>query len=102
MNPPKIKSKKEDFLKTMFNEATRMSSLVKDLLSLSRIERIEYIPPEEKVNLIEILENVKKTCQERKFLSKTKYKFSIPKSNFEIIGDKTELQQVFLILLRMQ
>ena len=63
------KIKKEDFLKTMFNEATRMSSLVKDLLSLSKIERIEYIP-KEKVNLIEILENVKKTCQERKFLSK--------------------------------
>ena len=97
--PPKIKSKKEDFLKTMFNEATRMSSLVKDLLSLSRIERIEYIPPEEKVNLIEILENVKKTCQERKFLSKTKYKFSIPKSNIEIIGDKTELQQVFFNII---
>ena len=97
--PPKIKSKKEDFLKTMFNEATRMSSLVKDLLSLSRIERIEYIPPEEKVNLIEILENVKKTCQERKFLSKTKYKFTIPKSNIEIIGDKTELQQVFFNII---
>ena len=97
--PPKIKSKKEDFLKTMFNEATRMSSLVKDLLSLSRIERIEYIPPEEKVSLIEILENVKKTCQERKFLSKTKYKFTIPKSNIEIIGDKTELQQVFFNII---
>ena len=97
--PPKIKSKKEDFLKTMFNEATRMSSLVKDLLSLSRIERIEYIPPEGKVNLIEILENVKKTCQERKFLSKTKYKFTIPKSNIEIIGDKTELQQVFFNII---
>ena len=95
----KNKIKKRDFLKTMFNEATRMSSLVKDLLSLSRIERIEYIPPEEKVNLIEILENVKKTCQERKFLSKTKYKFSIPKSNFEIIGDKTELQQVFFNII---
>ena len=76
-----------------------MSSLVKDLLSLSRIERIEYIPPEEKVNLIEILENVKKTCQERKFLSKTKYKFSIPKSNIEIVGDKTELQQVFFNII---
>jgi len=96
---PKKNSKKEEFLKTMFNEATRMSSLVKDLLSLSRIERIEYIPPEEKVNLIEILENVKKTCQERKFLSKTKYKFSIPKSNIEIIGDKTELQQVFFNII---
>ena len=37
-----LNSKKEDFIKTMFNEASRMSSLVKDLLSLTRIERIEY------------------------------------------------------------
>ena len=88
-------SKKEEFLRTIFNEANRMSSLVKDLLSLTRIERIEHTPPEEKINLVEILKNVKKTCKERKFLSKTKYNISIPKRNVEIIGDELELQQVF-------
>ena len=88
-------SKKEEFLRTIFNEANRMSSLVKDLLSLTRIERIEHTPPEERINLVEILKNVKKTCKERKFLSKTKYNISIPKRNVEIIGDELELQQVF-------
>ena len=56
----KKNSKKEEFLRTIFNEANRMSSLVKDLLSLTRIERIEHTPPEEKTNLVEILKNVKK------------------------------------------
>ena len=92
-------SKKEDFLKTMSNEANRMSSLVKDLLSLTRIERIEHSPPEEEVNLIEIVKNVRKTCKERKFLSNTKYKFSIPKDKIKIIGDKIELQQVFFNII---
>ncbi len=96
---PKKNSKKEEFLKTMFNEASRMSSLVKDLLSLTRIERIEYIPPEGKVNLNEILENIRKTCRERKFLSKTKYQFSIPKRKTEIIGDESELEQVFFNII---
>ena len=96
---PKKNSKKEEFLKTMFNEASRMSSLVKDLLSLTRIERAEYIPPEGKVNLNEILENIRKTCKERKFLSKTKYKFSIPKRKTEIIGDEAELEQVFFNII---
>ena len=96
---PKKNSKKEEFLKTMFNEASRMSSLVKDLLSLTRIERIEYIPPEGKVNLNEILENIRKTCKERKFLSKTKYQFSIPKRKTEIIGDESELEQVFFNII---
>ena len=91
----KKNSKKQEFLRTIFNEANRMSSLVKDLLSLTRIERIEHTPPEEKINLVEILKNVKKTCKERKFLSKTKYNISIPKRNVEIIGDELELQQVF-------
>ena len=92
-------SKKEDFLKTMSNEANRMSSLVKDLLSLTRIERIEHSPPEEEVNLIEIVKNVRKTCKERKFLSNIKYKFSIPKGKIKIIGDKIELQQVFFNII---
>ncbi len=92
-------SKKEDFLKTMSNEANRMSSLVKDLLSLTRIERIEHSPPEEEVNLIEIVKNVRKTCKERKFLSNTKYKFAIPKGKIKIIGDKIELQQVFFNII---
>ena len=95
----KKNSKKEEFLKTISNEANRMSSLVRDLLSLTRIERIEHSPPEEKVNLVEILKNVKKIFKERKFLSKTKYNISIPKRRVGIIGDELELQQVFVNII---
>ena len=35
----------------MAKEATRMSTLVNDLLSLTRIERIEHSPPSETVEL---------------------------------------------------
>jgi two-component system phosphate regulon sensor histidine kinase PhoR len=92
-------TQREEFLRTMSNEANRMASLVKDLLSLSRIERIEHSPPEEKISLSDVLRNVKKTCKERKFLKKTKYSFSIPKRKFEIIGDKSELELVFLNII---
>ena len=49
---------KEKFLKTMAKEATRMSSLVNDLLSLTRIERIEHSPPSEIVELGKIIQEV--------------------------------------------
>ena len=42
----------------MAKEATRMSSLVNDLLSLTRIERIEHSPPSETVELGKIFQEV--------------------------------------------
>ena len=50
----------------MGNEAERMSRLVNDLLSLSRIERTEFSPPDQKVNLSDILKDVQKICKEKK------------------------------------
>ena len=90
---------KESFLKTMGNEAERMSRLVNDLLSLSRIERTEFSPPDEKVNLIDILKDVKKICSERKLFKKLKCKFFIPRKGIFIIGDESELKQVFFNII---
>ena len=42
---------RERFLKTMAGEAARMSRLVDDLLSLSRIEQSEHRPPSDRVDL---------------------------------------------------
>ena len=47
---------RERFLKTMAGEAARMSRLVDDLLSLSRIEQTEHQPPSERVDLVDCLE----------------------------------------------
>ena len=90
---------KESFLKTMGNEAERMSRLVNDLLSLSRIERTEFSPPDEKVNLIDILKDVKKICSERKLFKKLKCKFFIPRKGIFVIGDESELKQVFFNII---
>ena len=93
------KNIKESFLKTMGNEAERMSRLVNDLLSLSRIERTEFSPPDEKVNLIEILKDVQKICKERKLFKKLKCKFFIPRKGIFVIGDESELKQVFFNII---
>ena len=49
---------RERFLKTMAAEAERMSRLVQDLLSLSRIELSEHQPPEDRVDVSECLDAV--------------------------------------------
>ena len=54
----------------MAKEATRMSSLVNDLLSLTRIERIEHSPPNEKVDLGEIIKEVEQICVDRNLFKK--------------------------------
>jgi len=83
------------FLKTMTNEAHRMSRLVDELLSLSRIERTEFSPPDERVDLKSILKDVEIICVERKLFKKIKCKFYMPKKSIYVIGDETELKQVF-------
>ena len=93
------KNIKESFLKTIGNEAERMSRLVNDLLSLSRIERTEFSPPDEKVNLIDILKDVQKICKERKLFKKLKCKFFIPRKGIFVIGDESELKQVFFNII---
>ena len=53
-------------LKTMFSESKRMSLLIQDLLSLSRIERTEYNPPTKKINITNIFNEVKDTFHSKK------------------------------------
>ena len=56
----------------MAKEATRMSTLVNDLLSLTRIERIEHSPPSETVELGKILQEVEQICIDRNLFKKIK------------------------------
>jgi two-component system phosphate regulon sensor histidine kinase PhoR len=49
---------RERFLETMAAEAARMSRLVDDLLSLSRIEQSEHQPPSLRVDLVDCLRGV--------------------------------------------
>lgn len=49
---------REKFLSTMQSQAERMQRLVADLMSLSRIELNEHVPPRERVDLAEIANDV--------------------------------------------
>ena len=54
----------------MFSESKRMSLLIQDLLSLSRIERTEYNPPTKKINITNIFNEVKDTFHGKKIKNK--------------------------------
>ena len=54
---------REKFLSIMENEASRMSRLIDDLLSLSSVEVDEHVQPREPVNLIPLLSGVVNVIQ---------------------------------------
>ena len=89
---------KTKFLKTMFSESKRMSLLVQDLLSLSRVERTEYIPPTTKINITTIVNDIKKIFY-RKKNSKTKISFVLPQKDIFLVADLIEIKQVFINLI---
>ncbi|KPU82708.1 hypothetical protein JI56_01230 [SAR11 cluster bacterium PRT-SC02] len=80
------------FIPIMLEQADRMESLIKDLLSLSKIELEEHIQPQDKVNLKEILNNVEDIHQ--KNLKPFEFKNNI-KDDFFIKGDHEKLIEVF-------
>ncbi len=86
-----LKAQKK-FIPIMLEQADRMESLIKDLLSLSRIELQEHIQPQDKVNLKEILSNVEDIHQ--KNLKSFEFKNNI-KDDFFIKGDHEKLIEVF-------
>ena len=90
---------KTKFLKTMFSESKRMSLLIQDLLSLSRIERTEYNPPTKKINITNIFNEVKDTFHSKKNL-KIKIDYKLPKKEIFLAADPLELKQVFINLVQ--
>lgn len=84
----------ERFLGIMQDQAERMTRLVNDLLSLSRIEMKSHVQPSEQVNLVELVHTVVRSLDELAKQAKIKISFEAPKEVF-IIGDRDELIQVF-------
>ena len=80
------------FIPIMLEQADRMESLIKDLLSLSKIELEEHIQPQDKVNLKEVLNSVEDIHQ--KNLKLFEFKNNI-KDDFFIKGDYEKLIEVF-------
>ncbi|WP_422369231.1 ATP-binding protein [Pelagibius sp.] len=86
------------FLKIMEEQSHRMSRLVDDLLSLSRIELQEHTPPEGNSDIAEILRSVASTLE----LEAARYGMRIEiaaEALPPVIGVSDELTQVFQNLL---
>ncbi len=86
------------FLTIMYDEASRMSRLIEDLLSLSRIERDEHIQPLELVKLPPLIGKVIKVLEPQARDKDMTISFSHVSLN-EINGDHDQLTQVFQNLI---
>ena len=85
----------ERFLGIMFDQTTRMSRLVDDLLSLSRLELKSHIAPDEKVDLVPLLGHVRDSLQPLAKDVGVEINLNLPEGRAEVLGDRDELVQVF-------
>lgn len=85
----------ERFLGIMFDQTTRMSRLVDDLLSLSRLELKSHIAPDEKVDLVPLLGHVRDSLAPLAKDVGVEINLHLPEGQAEVLGDRDELVQVF-------
>jgi two-component system phosphate regulon sensor histidine kinase PhoR len=91
---------RERFLKVMSEQAERMSRLVDDLLSLSRVEMREHLPLLERVDLNEALGRVIQALQPLAAKTDTTIDFRELEAPALIRGDRDEVVQVFQNLVQ--
>ncbi|MFD1330014.1 phosphate regulon sensor histidine kinase PhoR [Mycoplana ramosa] len=85
----------ERFLGIMHEQATRMSRLVDDLLSLSRLELKSNIVPDEMVDLKPLLGHVCDSLQPFAAELGVQIHLDLPEQAVEVAGDRDELTEVF-------
>ncbi len=90
---------RDRFLSIMAEQASRMSRLVDDLLSLSRIELNEHLAPKERVDLRRVLVAVADSLEQRAAKRQMRIETNLPESLPEVAGDADELAQVFQNLI---
>jgi len=94
----KNNSEVKNLLPIMTSQSERMENLIRDLLSLSKIELQEHIRPTHEIDLIELMEYIIKTYD--KIISKNNIKLTFNKiDNFKIIGDRDKLIEIFTNLI---
>ncbi|WP_062228703.1 ATP-binding protein [Aureimonas frigidaquae] len=86
---------RERFLDIMREQAGRMSRLLDDLLSLSRIEMRPALAPGERANLCEILTSVRDAMEARALAAGLSLELVLPKTPVIVNGNADELSQVF-------
>jgi two-component system phosphate regulon sensor histidine kinase PhoR len=84
----------------MSEQAERMSRLVDDLLSLSRVEMREHLPPAQDVDLNDAVSHVIQTLQPLAAGTATTIAFKRLEGPATVRGDRDELVQVFQNLVQ--
>lgn len=90
---------RDRFLDLMQREATRMSRLVEDLLSLSKFEAKEHMPPESRIDLLSLIPTVEQSLAASKEEYKGRIKIVAPDPVPLVRGDHDELIEVFQNLI---
>ena len=91
---------RERFLKVMSEQAERMTRLIDDLLSLSRVEMREHLPLSERVELNDAVTHVIQTLQPIAAQSGTTIEFHRLEEPAMVRGDRDEIVQVFQNLVQ--
>ena len=91
---------RERFLKVMSEQAERMTRLIDDLLSLSRVEMREHLPPGESVDLNDAVAHVIQALQPLAAKAGTTIEFQGMEEPVLIRGDRDEIVQVFQNLVQ--
>jgi two-component system phosphate regulon sensor histidine kinase PhoR len=86
---------RERFLGIMHEQATRMSRLINDLLSLSRVEMNAHVLPQGRVDLVGVLGHVIDTMGPVAAENEVRIEAELPDAEVMVAGERDELVQVF-------
>jgi len=86
---------RDRFLAIMHDQATRMSRLIDDLLSLSRIELKVHVRPSDSVDLVPILSHLTDSLEPLARELGVTIETELPDKPTVVVGDRDELIQVF-------
>jgi len=90
---------REQFLGIMSVEAQRMRRLIEDLLSLTRIELNEHVPPSAQVDLEAVVRSAAAALAPLAGTENTTLEISVEPGLPTIVGDRDELTQLFQNLM---
>ncbi|WMT91614.1 ATP-binding protein [Pelagibacterium sp. H642] len=82
------------FLGIMRSQSERMSGLIDDLLSLSRIELRQHVKPTTEVNLNLLLREVSESLEPQLKAENLELELKLPEQTVSVIGDRQELFEV--------
>jgi len=82
------------FIEIMLRESRRMTRLIDDLLSLSRVEINEHVRPTAKVSVGLVMDHVAQTLAVKAEARDINLEVSAPADLPEIVGDEEQVQQV--------